>query len=88
MGHLPRLATNRVGYHLGKGDRVLSRSRVISIESPAVGWLAVAVASVGKTAIERVKVECNETDGLFAFITKNPQPPQVLRVFFKKMCQV
>ncbi len=36
-------------------DRVLSRSRVVGIESPAVGWLAVAVAHCGKAAIERVR---------------------------------
>jgi hypothetical protein len=53
-------------------DRILPRSRAICVESPVTGWLAVALAHCGKAAVERVKFECNETDGLFAFITKNP----------------
>ena len=32
--------------------RILSRSRAVSIKSPVVGWLAVAIASVGKAAVE------------------------------------
>jgi hypothetical protein len=39
--------------------RVSGRSRAISIESSAVGWLAVAVASVGKAAIEgQLRLDC------------------------------
>jgi len=45
VGHLSRLATSRVGYHLGKSDRVFGRSRVVGIESSVIGWLAVAFAS-------------------------------------------
>ncbi len=40
MGHLPRLATNRVGYHLGKGDRVSSGCRVVGSKSFTAGWSA------------------------------------------------
>jgi hypothetical protein len=33
-------------------DRILSRSRAISLKSLATGWLAVTLASVGKAAVE------------------------------------
>jgi len=40
---------------LVKGDLVSGRSRVVGSESSVIGWLAVALASVGEATVERVK---------------------------------
>jgi uncharacterized metal-binding protein len=47
-----RSTASGVGYHLGKGDRVFGWSRAKRIESPVVGWLAVALASECKGTVE------------------------------------
>jgi len=60
MGHLSRLATNRVGYHLGKGDRLSGRSRVVGIESPFARWSACTFASQYQTKIERKLIATSE----------------------------
>ena len=44
-----------MGDHKAESDRVFGGSGVVGIESPVIGWLAVALASDGKAAVERVK---------------------------------
>jgi hypothetical protein len=60
MGHLSRLATNRVGYHLGKSDRVSSRCGVVGSKSSFARWSACTFASQYQTKIERKLIAISE----------------------------
>ncbi len=46
--YLSRLATSRVGYHLGKDDRVSRGSGVVGIKSPVARWSVDTLANVDK----------------------------------------
>ncbi len=45
--YLPRITASRVDDCLGKSDRVLGGSRVISAQSSVIGWVDSTVAQVG-----------------------------------------
>jgi hypothetical protein len=60
MGHLSRLATNRVGYHLAKGDRVFGWCGVVGSKSSFARWSACTFASQYQTKIERKLITTSE----------------------------
>ncbi len=45
LASVPRTATDSMGDWMGRSDRVFGRSRVVSTQSLAAGWVAGAVAS-------------------------------------------
>jgi hypothetical protein len=49
-----------MGDHKAESDRVFGGSGVVGIESPVIGRLAIALASVGKAAVEgQLKLDRN-----------------------------
>jgi hypothetical protein len=75
-------------YYSARSDRAPSRSRDISIKLLVIGRLAVALASIGKVAVEREKGGMQPKIWFIHIHYQNPQPPQGLGVSFKGTCPV